>query len=63
MTRRASLLQESTDHFMEKANNLIVSLILGVAVLVLPVTARAAGAAQIEQSVQTAAQTTLRQQS
>ena len=55
MTRRASLLQESTDQFMEKANNLIVLLILGVAVLALPVTARAAGAAQIEQSVRAAA--------
>jgi lipid-binding SYLF domain-containing protein len=40
---------------MKKANNLIVSLILGIAVLGLPVAVRAAGAAEIEQNVRAAA--------
>ena len=55
MTCRASLLQKLTDQFMKKANNPIVSLILGIAVLGLPVAARAAGAAQIEQNARAAA--------
>ena len=44
-----------TDQFMKKANNLIISLILGIAVLGLPVAARAAGPAQIEQNARAAA--------